>query len=411
MVLHRHSLKAGLQRKRVARINSAADAATIDASFPSFPFSNAKSGSSASGTPAIPVAPPQRDYPRPPQRGTAPPGIGSGVHIPSSKSQQVQAQNARPMMSSAKQRPSSVDVVIARYRRSGSRSASRSASPMPSAGPLPPKQGQGPSGAQRSFPPNKNKRPGSADVQASQLKRPKSAIGFGRRPESPMLQGQPFTNESLVHWRRESRSQRSRRKAPSLFLIINLIPPADSLQRKRVARINSAADAATIDASFPSFPFSNAKSGSSASGNPAIPVAPPQRGYPRPPQRGTAPPGIGSGVHFPSSKSQQVQAQNARPIMFSAKQRPSSVDVVIARYRRSGSRSASRSASPMPSAGPLPPKQGQSPSGVQRSFPPNKNKRPGSADIQASQLKRPKSAIGFGRRPESPMLQGQQIRR
>nr|ODN87944.1 hypothetical protein L203_03148 [Cryptococcus depauperatus CBS 7841] len=179
------------------------------------------------------------------------------------------------------------------------------------------------------------------------------------------------------------------------------------LQRKRVARINSAADAATIDASFPSFPFSNAKSGSSASGTPAIPVAPPQRDYPRPPQRGTAPPGIGSGVHIPSSKSQQVQAQNARPIMFSAKQRPSSVDVVIARYRRSGSRSASS----MPSAGLLPPKQGQSPSGVQRSFPPNKNKRPGSADIQASQLKRPKSAIGFGRRPESPMLQGQQTRR
>nr|ODN95079.1 hypothetical protein L204_04426 [Cryptococcus depauperatus CBS 7855] len=178
-------------------------------------------------------------------------------------------------------------------------------------------------------------------------------------------------------------------------------------RRKRVARINSAADAATIDANFPSFPVSNAKSGSSASGTPAIPVAPPQRDYPRPPQRGTASPGIGSGVHISSSKSQQVQAQNARPMMFSAKQRPSSVDVVIARYRRSGSRSAS----PMPSAGLLPPKQGQSPSGVQRSFSPNKNKRPGSADIQASQLKRPKSAIGFGRRPESPMLQGQQIRR
>nr|ODN94463.1 hypothetical protein L204_04596 [Cryptococcus depauperatus CBS 7855] len=174
------------RRKRVARINSAADAATVDANFPPFPIPTANSGSSAPGTPVIPVAPPQRGYPRPPQRGTAPPGIGPGIHFPSSKSQQVQAQNARPMMSSAKQRPSSIDVVTGQYRRS----ASRSASPMPSAGPLPPKQGQGPSGAQRSFPPNKNKRPGSADVQASQLKRPKSAIGFGRRPESPMLQGQ-----------------------------------------------------------------------------------------------------------------------------------------------------------------------------------------------------------------------------
>ncbi|WVO17727.1 hypothetical protein L204_105425 [Cryptococcus depauperatus] len=178
-------------------------------------------------------------------------------------------------------------------------------------------------------------------------------------------------------------------------------------RRKRVARINSVADAATVDANFPPFPFSNANSGSSAPVNPAIPVAPLQRGYPRPPQRGTAPPGIGPGVHFPSSKSQQAQAQNARPIMSSTTQRPSSVDVVTTQYRRSGSRSAS----PMPSAGLLPPKQGQGPSGVQRSFPSNKNKRPGNADVQASQLKRPKSATGFGRRPESPMLQGQQIKR
>ncbi|WVN85555.1 uncharacterized protein L203_100703 [Cryptococcus depauperatus CBS 7841] len=51
-------------------------------------------------------------------------------------------------------------------------------------------------------------------------------------------------------------------------------------RRKRVARINSAADSTTADASFSPFPFSNANSGSSAPGNPAIPVAPTQRGYP-----------------------------------------------------------------------------------------------------------------------------------
>nr|ODO02622.1 hypothetical protein L204_01360 [Cryptococcus depauperatus CBS 7855] len=51
-------------------------------------------------------------------------------------------------------------------------------------------------------------------------------------------------------------------------------------RRKCIARINSAADSATADASFPPFPFSNANIGSSAPGNPVIPVAPTQRGYP-----------------------------------------------------------------------------------------------------------------------------------
>ncbi|WVO13097.1 hypothetical protein L204_100708 [Cryptococcus depauperatus] len=103
------------RRKCIARINSAADSATADASFPPFPFSNANIGSSA----------------------PAPPGIGPGVHFPSSKSQQAQAQNARPMISSTKQHPSSVDVVTGQYRKS----ASHSADHMPSAGPLPLKQG------------------------------------------------------------------------------------------------------------------------------------------------------------------------------------------------------------------------------------------------------------------------------
>ncbi|OWT40877.1 hypothetical protein C362_01090 [Cryptococcus neoformans Bt1] len=197
------------RRKRAARTTTADIISPINPTF----AGHGRGRSSTPGTPLLPVPPPTRGFPpgvNTPRRGTAPPGQG-GVGAGSGGGSNIQGVHpfarhgpatgagpgSRPFTQSSKQRPASMEVQGSGVGRKGL--PSRSASPMPlSAGATPggPGGGGGKGGGtlvsasastsisgQRQFPPNRNKRPGSADVQSAQMKKSK---GGSSRSASPM---------------------------------------------------------------------------------------------------------------------------------------------------------------------------------------------------------------------------------
>ncbi|ODO11870.1 hypothetical protein I350_00654 [Cryptococcus amylolentus CBS 6273] len=158
------------RRKRAARTATHDPISPIQSTF--HPNIQSTGGcSSTPGTPMLPVPLPinVRPYHTPgtPRRGTAPPGTGTGqgVHPFSKLGPGGSGAGGRPTMPSSKQRPASMEVPNSR------KAASRSASPLPpsSLGP----GGGGAANQQRPFAANRNKRPGSADVQGGPGKRAK----------------------------------------------------------------------------------------------------------------------------------------------------------------------------------------------------------------------------------------------
>lgn len=241
-----------------------------------------------------------------------------------------------------------------------------------------------------------------------------------------------------VRRRSKGRCQRSRRKAKGTLNDSKTHFPSSSLanhyrvsklftskQRKRAARTTTADIISPINPTFPG----HGQGRSSTPGTPLLPVPPPTRGFPpgaNTPRRGTAPPGQGGGgggssfqgVH-PFARHGQAggagSGPGGRPFTQSSKQRPASMEVQGSEGGRKGL--PNRSASPMPlSAGATPGDRNggggkgggtlasasASVSGSisgQRQFPPNRNKRPGSADVQSLQTKKSKG----GSRSASPM--------
>ncbi|KIR43233.1 hypothetical protein I307_03687 [Cryptococcus deuterogattii 99/473] len=196
------------KRKRAARTTTAEIISPLNPAFPG----HGQGRSSTPGTPLLPVPPPTRGFPpgaNTPRRGTAPPGQGGGgggsgfqgVHPFARHGQAAGAGSGpggRPFTHSSKQRPASMEVQGSESGRKGL--PSRSASPMPlSAGATPADRGgggvkgggtlasasasvSGSISGQRQFPSNRNKRPGSADVQSLQTKKSKG----GSRSASPI---------------------------------------------------------------------------------------------------------------------------------------------------------------------------------------------------------------------------------
>lgn len=231
----------------------------------------------------------------------------------------------------------------------------------------------------------------------------------------------------------KSRCQGSRRKAKSTSKYIKtrfchsslanlLLSQTSNLkQRKRAARTTTADIISPINATFPG----HSQGRSSTPGTPLLPVPPPTRGFPpgaNTARRGTAPPGQGGsgggsgiqGVHpFARHGPATGAGPGGRPFTQSSKQRPASMEVQGSGGGRKGL--PNRSASPMPlsavaspggpgggggkGGGTLPSASVSASKSGQRQFPPNRNKRPGSADVQSAQMKKSKGES----RSASPM--------